>query len=70
MTEKIISINNLKKKYGQQVVLNDVSFEVDYGQIVGLIGPSGAGKSTIIKLTLGMEKADSGNSEVFRHSHA
>ncbi|KPN80781.1 ABC transporter, ATP-binding protein [Apilactobacillus kunkeei] len=65
MTEKIISINNLKKKYGQQVVLNDVSFEVDYGQIVGLIGPSGAGKSTIIKLTLGMEKADSGNSEVF-----
>ena len=65
MTEKIISINNLKKRYGQQVVLNDVSFEVDYGQIVGLIGPSGAGKSTIIKLTLGMEKADSGNSEVF-----
>ncbi|TPR50267.1 ABC transporter ATP-binding protein [Apilactobacillus kunkeei] len=65
MTEKIISINNLKKKYGQQVVLNDVSFEIDYGQIVGLIGPSGAGKSTIIKLTLGMEKADSGNSEVF-----
>ncbi|MCT6859551.1 MAG: ABC transporter ATP-binding protein [Apilactobacillus sp.] len=65
MTKKIISINNLKKKYGQQVVLNDVSFEVDYGQIVGLIGPSGAGKSTIIKLTLGMEKADSGNSEVF-----
>lgn len=65
MTEKIISINNLKKKYGQQVVLNDVSFEVDYGQIVGLIGPSGAGKSTIIKLTLGMEKADSGDSEVF-----
>lgn len=65
MTEKIISINNLKKKYGQQIVLNDVSFEVDYGQIVGLIGPSGAGKSTIIKLTLGMEKADSGDSEVF-----
>lgn len=65
MTEKIISINNLKKKYGQQVVLNDVSFAVDYGQIVGLIGPSGAGKSTIIKLTLGMEKADSGNSAVF-----
>ena len=32
MTEKIISINNLKKKYGQQVVLNDVSFEVDYGK--------------------------------------
>ncbi|GAA6117472.1 ABC-type multidrug transport system, ATPase component [Apilactobacillus kunkeei DSM 12361 = ATCC 700308] len=65
MTDKIISINNLKKKYGKQVVLNNVSFEVDYGQIVGLIGPSGAGKSTIIKLTLGMEKADSGNSEVF-----
>ncbi|CAI2615344.1 ABC transporter ATP-binding protein [Apilactobacillus apinorum] len=65
MTNKIISINNLKKKYGKQVVLNDVSFEVNTGQIVGLIGPSGAGKSTIIKLTLGMEKADSGNSEVF-----
>lgn len=65
MAKKIITINNLKKQYGNQVVLNDVSFEVDYGQIVGLIGPSGAGKSTIIKLTLGMEKADSGNSEVF-----
>lgn len=65
MAKKIITINNLKKQYGNQVVLNGVSFEVDYGQIVGLIGPSGAGKSTIIKLTLGMEKADSGNSEVF-----
>ena len=65
MAKKIITINNLKKQYGNQVVLNDVSFEVDYGQIVGLIGPSGAGKSTIIKLTLGMEKADSGHSEVF-----
>lgn len=65
MAKKIITINNLKKQYGNQVVLNGVSFEVDYGQIVGLIGPSGAGKSTIIKLTLGMEKADIGNSEVF-----
>lgn len=62
--EKLIDLKNLKKIYGSQVVLNDVSLEVLKGEIIGLIGPSGAGKSTMIKTMLGMEKADSGSALV------
>ena len=43
---------------------NGVNFEVNKGEIIGLIGPSGAGKSTMIKTMLGMEKADSGTALV------
>lgn len=62
--EKMIAINNLKKAFDTQVVLNGVSLDVLGGQIIGLIGPSGAGKSTLIKTVLGMEKADAGDAFV------
>jgi ABC-2 type transport system ATP-binding protein len=65
MKSEIINLQHLQKKFGPQVVLRDVSFQVNKGEIVGLIGPSGAGKSTIIKITLGMEKADAGTATVF-----
>ncbi|QER66461.1 ABC transporter ATP-binding protein [Paucilactobacillus nenjiangensis] len=59
-----ISLTHLVKKFGKQTVLKDVNFNVESGQIVGLIGPSGSGKSTVIKIALGMEVSDAGNAEV------
>lgn len=53
-------LQDLQKSFGEQLVLNHVGFELQSGEIIGLIGPSGAGKSTMIKTMLGMEKADSG----------
>ncbi|WP_159723239.1 ABC transporter ATP-binding protein [Enterococcus sp. CSURQ0835] len=52
------------KKYGNQVVLDDISFYLESGKILGLIGPSGAGKTTTIKALLGMEQLDRGASFV------
>ncbi len=55
-----IQIENLNKKYGQQQVLQNVSFTVNKGEIVGLLGPNGAGKSTLMKIITGYVQPDSG----------
>lgn len=65
MTDSVISLKHLVKKFGNQTVLKDINFDVHTGEIVGLIGPSGAGKSTVIKTALGMEVADGGSAKVF-----
>lgn len=64
----LLHLQDLQKSFGQQLVLNHVGFELQSGEIIGLIGPSGAGKSTMIKTMLGMEKADSGNALVLDHT--
>ena len=64
----LLHLQDLQKSFGQQLVLNHVGFELQSGEIIGLIGPSGAGKSTMIKTMLGMEKADSGMALVLDHS--
>ena len=56
----LLHLQDLEKSFGRQMVLDHVGFELQSGEIIGLIGPSGAGKSTMIKTMLGMEKADSG----------
>lgn len=56
----LLHLQDLVKSFDHQIVLNHVSFELQPGEIIGLIGPSGAGKSTMIKTMLGMEKADGG----------
>jgi ABC-2 type transport system ATP-binding protein len=56
----MIEARNLKKRYGNTIALDDVSFEVGKGQTFGLLGPNGAGKTTAIKLLCGLIKPDSG----------
>jgi len=52
--EPIISIKNLRKFFGDKIVLKNVNLEVDKGELIGYIGPNGAGKSTTIKIILGL----------------
>ena len=56
----VISIKQLKKYYGTHCGVENVTFDVDEGEILGFIGPNGAGKSTLIKVLLGIVKASSG----------
>ncbi len=50
----VISARNLSKRYGQQVAVDGINFEIPAGRIVGLIGPNGSGKTTTLKAALGL----------------
>ncbi|RZK49645.1 MAG: LPS export ABC transporter ATP-binding protein [Pedobacter sp.] len=56
----ILKAEHLVKKYKQRVVVNDVSFEVSQGEIVGLLGPNGAGKTTSFYMIVGLIKPNEG----------
>jgi ABC-2 type transport system ATP-binding protein len=55
-----IVVQNVTKLYGEQKALNNISFEVKTGEIVGFLGPNGAGKSTMMKIITGFIPASSG----------
>lgn len=59
-----ISITNLSKNYGTQKAVNNISFNVNKGEIVGFLGPNGAGKSTTMKMITGYLDADAGQIQV------
>jgi len=59
-----ISVQNVFKNYGEQCVLNDVSFEIGSGEIVGFLGPNGAGKSTMMKIITGFVPYEKGTVKV------
>lgn len=56
----ILSAHNLKKRYKARTVVQDVSFEVCCGEVVGLLGPNGAGKTTCFYMIVGLVAADGG----------
>ena len=66
--DKAIKVNNLSKKYDNDIAIDKVSFDIEKGKVVGLLGPSGSGKSTIIRILAGLVKADSGSFEIFNHN--
>jgi ABC-2 type transport system ATP-binding protein len=59
-----IEVSNLSKIYGEQKAVNNISFKVNKGEIVGFLGPNGAGKSTTMKIVTGYLLADGGNAVV------
>ena len=68
-----VEINNITKLFGKQKALDNVSFSVDKGELVGFLGPNGAGKSTLMKIVTGFLPADSRdariNNELVTTSH-
>ncbi|MEF2547757.1 energy-dependent translational throttle protein EttA [Aurantimonas sp. E1-2-R+4] len=61
---RVIEVENLTKSYGDRVLIEDLSFKLPAGGIVGIIGPNGAGKSTLFKMITGQEQPDSGKVDV------
>jgi len=70
MTETILKVNSLVKKYGQHKVLDGMSLEIKRGMIYGLIGVNGAGKSTFMRIIMGLTHDDGGMIELFGKSEA
>lgn len=63
----VVEVNHLFKSYAGTTAVNDLSFSVEPGEILGLIGPNGAGKSSSIKIILDFMKPDSGEVKIFGH---
>ncbi|MGK2285840.1 energy-dependent translational throttle protein EttA [Pedomonas sp. V897] len=58
--DTVIEVQNLSKSFGDRVLIDNLSFSLPPGGIVGVIGPNGAGKTTLFRMLLGLEKPDSG----------
>ena len=61
MGSKVIEVDGISKAYGDNLLINDLSFSLPPGGIVGVIGPNGAGKSTLFRMLTGQEQPDSGS---------
>jgi len=67
--QNVIEFKNLSKAYGDKLLIEDLSFKLPPGGIVGVIGPNGAGKTTLFKMITGNEKPDAGAIEVGESVH-
>ena len=63
----MIEVRNIVKKYGDKYAVNDISFAVNSGEIVGFLGPNGAGKSTTMNILTGYLSATSGTVKIDGH---
>lgn len=66
-TTPLLAVRGLRKTYGAFVALDDVSFTVNRGEILGLVGPNGAGKTTLLECVAGVRPRDAGTVEVDGH---
>jgi ABC-2 type transport system ATP-binding protein len=64
MSEPVISVSGLAKRYGSTIAVADVSFDVERGEIFGILGRNGAGKTTTVECLQGLRRADSGRLRV------
>jgi sulfate-transporting ATPase len=62
--EKVIEATNLTKAYGDNILIENLSFSIPRGAVVGLIGPNGTGKTTLFRMIVGEESPDSGEIEI------
>jgi ABC-2 type transport system ATP-binding protein len=65
MTDPVLQVTNLTKRFGEFVAVNDVSFTIKPGEILGLLGPNGAGKTTTMHMLLGLITPTSGTIHMF-----
>lgn len=65
----MLTVSNLIKKYGKQNAVDNISFHLDGGEVVGLLGPNGAGKSTTMKCIVGLLRKTSGEITIGGHNH-
>ncbi len=62
--DRVLEVQSVTKSYGDRTVINDLSFRVPPGGIIGVIGPNGAGKTTLLKLIVDLESAETGTIDV------
>jgi lipooligosaccharide transport system ATP-binding protein len=65
MNHPLFECNHLVKRYGENTVVDDVSFSIASGECLGVIGPNGAGKTTTLRMCLGLAQPDAGNVQAF-----
>jgi sulfate-transporting ATPase len=67
--DKVFEVTGLKKSYGDRLLIDDLTFKMPKGAIVGIVGPNGAGKSTLFKMLSGDEQPDAGKIDVGESVH-
>jgi ABC-2 type transport system ATP-binding protein len=65
VTDQIVVIDRVAKRFGDVVAVDDLSFTVEQGQICGLLGPNGAGKTTTLRILAGLQRPSSGEARLF-----
>ena len=70
MSDNVIEVKNLTKRYGQTTVVKGISFSVGRGEIFGLLGPDGSGKTTTILMLMGLTEISDGQVRLFGHDPA
>ena len=65
LADPVVSLNGVTKRFGDFVAVDDLSFELQRGSIIGFLGPNGAGKTTSVRMMLGILPPDAGQIEIF-----
>ena len=66
--KNLLEVQNLTKKYGSKIAVDDVSFTLEQGKILGLLGPNGSGKTTLLKVLAGIQHPNAGTAHILGNS--